>query len=205
MSGKGNCYDNSTVESFFKSLKAELVWRRNWQNRREVEIALFEYIDGFYNPRRNHSALGCKSTVAFKQKAASHEHLTGTEPSQVQDEQSPYLNSFPFNVASESAKDLGLARWQLGRRALPDGKYLPQSIRRVPSKFFILVKMSQRRCDCCAQVASRRRARSWRKAQLAPCSAWVLANSRKRQCLKHGIVQQTLLKTCHRPQPDNDI
>ena len=50
MSGKGNCYDNSAVESFFKSLKAELVWRRNWQTRREVEIALFEYINGFYNP-----------------------------------------------------------------------------------------------------------------------------------------------------------
>ena len=51
----------SAVESFFKSLKAELVWRRNWQTRREVEIAVFEYINGFYNPRRRHSALGWKS------------------------------------------------------------------------------------------------------------------------------------------------
>jgi putative transposase len=70
MSGKGNCYDNSAVESFFKSLKAELVWRRNWQTRREIEIALFEYINGFYNPRRKHSALGWKSPVAFEQRAA---------------------------------------------------------------------------------------------------------------------------------------
>lgn len=70
MSGKGNCYDNSAVESFFKSLKAELVWRRNWQTRREVEMALFEYINGFYNPRRKHSALGWKSPVAFEQRAA---------------------------------------------------------------------------------------------------------------------------------------
>lgn len=70
MSGKGNCYDNSAAESFFKSLKAELVWRRNWQTRREVEIALFEYINGFYNPRRKHSALGWKSPVAFEQRAA---------------------------------------------------------------------------------------------------------------------------------------
>lgn len=70
MSGKGNCYDNSAVESFFKSLKAELVWRRNWQTRREVEVALFQYINGFYNPRRKHSALGWKSTVAFEQRAA---------------------------------------------------------------------------------------------------------------------------------------
>lgn len=58
MSGKGNCYDNSAVDSFFKSLKAELVWSRNRHTRREVEVALFEYINGFYNPRRKHSALG---------------------------------------------------------------------------------------------------------------------------------------------------
>jgi putative transposase len=70
MSGKGNCYDNSAVESFFTSLKAELVWRRNWQTRREVEVGLFEYINSFYNPRRKHSALGWKSPVAFEQRAA---------------------------------------------------------------------------------------------------------------------------------------
>jgi putative transposase len=70
MSGKGNCYDNSAVESFFKSLKAELIWRRNWQTRREVEVALFEYINGFYNPRCKHSALGWKLPMAFEQRAA---------------------------------------------------------------------------------------------------------------------------------------
>ena len=63
MRSKGNCYDNSAVESFFKSLKAELVWRRNWQTRRDVEVALFQYINGFYNPSRRHSALGWKSPV----------------------------------------------------------------------------------------------------------------------------------------------
>ncbi|SFA47639.1 Integrase core domain-containing protein [Paracoccus halophilus] len=70
MSGKGNCYDNSAVENFFKSLKTEMVRRRDWQTRREVEIALFEYINGFDNPRRRHSALGWKSPVAFEQRAA---------------------------------------------------------------------------------------------------------------------------------------
>lgn len=70
MSGKGNCYDNSAVESFFKSLKAELLWRRDWQTRRKVEIARFEYINGFYNSRRRHSTLGWKSPVAFEQRAA---------------------------------------------------------------------------------------------------------------------------------------
>ena len=66
ISGKGNRYDNSAVESFFDSLKAERVWRRNWQKRREVEIALFEYYNGIYNPRRKHSALGKRSPVAFE-------------------------------------------------------------------------------------------------------------------------------------------
>ncbi|WP_260502624.1 IS3 family transposase, partial [Paracoccus yeei] len=53
-----------------RHLKAELVWRREWHTRRDVEIALFEYINGFYNPRRKHSALGWKSPVAFEQRAA---------------------------------------------------------------------------------------------------------------------------------------
>lgn len=66
MSGKGNCYDNAAVETFFKSLKAELIWRHNWETRRETERALFEYINGFYNPRRRHSALGWKSPLAFE-------------------------------------------------------------------------------------------------------------------------------------------
>ena len=70
MSGKGNCYDNSAVESFFKSLKAELVWRRNWHTRRDIETALFDYINGFYNSRRRHSAIGWKTPVAFERKAA---------------------------------------------------------------------------------------------------------------------------------------
>jgi len=60
MSGKGNCYDNAAMETFFKTIKAELIWRHSWQTRRDAEIAIFEYIDGFYNPRRSHSALGGK-------------------------------------------------------------------------------------------------------------------------------------------------
>ena len=70
MSGKGNCYDNSAVETFFKSLKAELIWRHSWTTRRETEMALFQYINGFYNPRRRHSALGWKSPLAFERRAA---------------------------------------------------------------------------------------------------------------------------------------
>ncbi|WP_154665063.1 IS3 family transposase [Leisingera daeponensis] len=70
MSGKGNCYDNAAVETFFKTIKAELIWRQSWPTRRAAELAIFEYINGFYNPRRRHSALGWKSPVAFERKVA---------------------------------------------------------------------------------------------------------------------------------------
>jgi len=70
MSGKGNCYDNAAMETFFKTIKAELIWRHSWQTRRDAEVAIFEYINGFYNPRRRHSALGWKSPLAFERKAA---------------------------------------------------------------------------------------------------------------------------------------
>nr|WP_093164424.1 IS3 family transposase [Aliiruegeria lutimaris] len=70
MSGKGNCYDNAAVETFFKTIKAELIWRRSWPTRRAAELAIFEYINGFYNPHRKHSALGWKSPLAFEAQAA---------------------------------------------------------------------------------------------------------------------------------------
>jgi putative transposase len=70
MSGKGNCYDNAAVETFFKTIKAELIWRDTWETRRQAEMAIFEYINDFYNPRRRHSALGWKSPVAFERKVA---------------------------------------------------------------------------------------------------------------------------------------
>lgn len=70
MSGKGNCYDTAAVETFFKTLKSELIWRNTWATRRQVQIAVFEYVNGFYNPRRRHSTLGGKSSLSFEKKAA---------------------------------------------------------------------------------------------------------------------------------------
>jgi putative transposase len=70
MSGKGNCYDNAAVETFFKSLKAEVLWRQIWPTRRQAETAIFQYINGFYNPRRRHSYLGGISPLAFEAKVA---------------------------------------------------------------------------------------------------------------------------------------
>lgn len=70
MSGKGNCYDNAAVETFFKTLKAELIWRHSWQTRQQVTQAIFKYINGFYNTRRRHSAIGGLSPADFEQKTA---------------------------------------------------------------------------------------------------------------------------------------
>jgi len=66
MSGKGNCYDNAMVETVFKTIKSELVWRTSFQTRRHAEKAIGRYIDGFYNPIRRHSALGYKSPIIFE-------------------------------------------------------------------------------------------------------------------------------------------
>jgi len=70
VSGKGNCHDNAAVETFFRTIKAELIWRRSWETRRQAEMTIFEYTNGFYNPRRRHSALGWKSPAAFERKVA---------------------------------------------------------------------------------------------------------------------------------------
>ena len=70
MSGKGNCYDNAAIETFFKTLKAELIWRHTWATRAHVTNALFQYINGFYNTRRKHSAIGGTSPVKFERLSA---------------------------------------------------------------------------------------------------------------------------------------
>ena len=69
MSGKGNCYDNAMVETFFKTLKAELVWRTVFLTRAEAEAAIGRYIDSFHNPVRRHSALDFTSPAMFERQA----------------------------------------------------------------------------------------------------------------------------------------
>lgn len=66
MSGRGNCYDNAMVETVFKTIKSELVWRTAFTTRRQAANAIGQYIEGFYNPRRRHSSLGYISPTAFE-------------------------------------------------------------------------------------------------------------------------------------------
>ena len=58
MGSVGDCYDNALCESFFASLECELLDRRRFTTRADARLALFQYIEGFYNTRRRHSSLG---------------------------------------------------------------------------------------------------------------------------------------------------
>ena len=69
MSRKGNCYDNACAESFFKTLKMELVYHERYQTRQEAHSSLFEYIEHFYNRVRLHSSLGYLSPEQFERRA----------------------------------------------------------------------------------------------------------------------------------------
>ena len=66
MSRKGNCYDNACMESFFGSLKTELIYFTRFKSRAEARLAIFEYIEVFYNRIRLHSKLGYRSPVDFE-------------------------------------------------------------------------------------------------------------------------------------------
>lgn len=65
MSRSGNCYDNAYIESFWGTLKKELVFGQKYQTRQEARLSIFEYIEVFYNRIRKHSALGYKSPVQY--------------------------------------------------------------------------------------------------------------------------------------------
>jgi putative transposase len=69
MSRRGNCWDNAPMESFFASLKKELIHDEDYPGRAEARASVFEYIEVFYNRVRRHSALGYVSPVAYEQAA----------------------------------------------------------------------------------------------------------------------------------------
>ena len=67
MGSIGDAYDNAMAESFFASLECELIDRRRWRTQAEAKLAVFQYIEGFYNPRRRHSALDYLSPINYEQ------------------------------------------------------------------------------------------------------------------------------------------
>ena len=70
MSRKGNCWDNACVESFFKTLKSELIGTRIYESRKAAKQAIFEYIEVFYNRVRLHSTLGYRSPFEYEEEDA---------------------------------------------------------------------------------------------------------------------------------------
>jgi len=78
MGSVGDAYDNAMAESFFATLECELLDRRRFKTQAEARMAVFEFIEGFYNPRRRHSSLGYLSPVDYERR---HEEKQAVDPS----------------------------------------------------------------------------------------------------------------------------
>jgi len=74
----GDAYDNAMAESFFATLECELLDRRSFRTQAEAKLAVFEYLEGFYNPRRRHSSLGYRSPVQFERELSGESGRTHT-------------------------------------------------------------------------------------------------------------------------------
>jgi putative transposase len=66
MGSKGDAYDNAAAESFMATIKTELIYRNRFKTKDEARLAIFRYIEGFYNPVRRHSSLGHKSPAEYE-------------------------------------------------------------------------------------------------------------------------------------------
>jgi len=87
MGSVGDAYDNAMAESFFATLECELLDRRSFKTQAEARMAIFEFIEGFYNPRRRHSSIGYLSPITFERQYAAtalepgaHEHAVVLAP-----------------------------------------------------------------------------------------------------------------------------
>ena len=77
MGSVGDAYDNAKAESFFASLEYELIARRSWKTKTEARLAVFTWIESWYNPRRRHSGLNYQSPNNFEMK--QQEKIINTE------------------------------------------------------------------------------------------------------------------------------
>ena len=66
----GDCYDNAMAESFFATLECELLARRRFRTQAEAQIAIFRYVEGWYNPHRRHAALGQRSPITYERETS---------------------------------------------------------------------------------------------------------------------------------------
>ena len=75
MSRKGNCWDNAVAESFFHTLKTELMYLEEYDTHEQAQTAVFEYIEVFYNRQRCHSANGYLAPLVYEQALQTNESL----------------------------------------------------------------------------------------------------------------------------------
>ncbi len=77
MGSIGDAFDNAMAESFFATLKEEMIYRRAWPTRHELEMEVFSFIEGFYNPLRRHSRLGNLSPAAYEHQLTTQTEVSG--------------------------------------------------------------------------------------------------------------------------------
>ena len=84
----GDAYDNATAESFFATLECELIDSRSWKTHTEARLAIFSWIEAWYNPHRRHSSLGQTSPINFERL-----NVQKKEDAKIQESTSPMDNS----------------------------------------------------------------------------------------------------------------
>ena len=77
----GDCFDNAMCESFFATLECELLSRRRFKTQAEARIAVFDFIEGWYNPHRRHSALDYLSTINYERSHSAQADYRSPTPS----------------------------------------------------------------------------------------------------------------------------
>ena len=117
MGSKGDAYDNAMMESFFGTLKTELIDRRRWHTRQEISVAVLSYLEGWYNPKRLQKALGWRSPLEFE----AH-HLAGHDlnvPATAKG--APVLTGVKAKPSGRPTADLDSSRGPApnGRRRVP--------------------------------------------------------------------------------------
>jgi len=123
MGSVGDCYDNAMCESFFATLECELLDRRRFKTQSQARIAIFQFIEGFYNPRRRHSSIGYLSPVAFEHRFAQQLLDPGADHS------AAVLAALKTKPAAAAEEAAGLDRRSARRRhvrAGRDGRIAPQ-------------------------------------------------------------------------------
>ena len=80
MGGVGDAYDDAMAESFFATLECEIFDRMSFETQREAKLAVFEWIEGWYNPQRRHSSIGYLSPMEFERRHAEERERGGFAP-----------------------------------------------------------------------------------------------------------------------------